>query len=88
MKIKGEKGVTLVALVVTIIVLAIVSGALVFTLNGTNGIFTTTKNMQRNYTEKEEETKTKKNRTINSWGKVLNKTEIDPALEDRMNGGN
>ena len=77
---RSNKGITLTTLVITIIVLMIVSSAIVFGLSGTGGMFTITRNVQKNYTEMESSTDEKVKQTTNKWGNVINKTGIDPAL--------
>lgn len=47
--LKGQKGITLVALVITIIVLLILASVTISLTLGENGIFQTAKNASKNY---------------------------------------
>ena len=53
-KLKKEEGITLVALVITIIVLLILAGVTISLTLGQNGIFKTAEQAARNYKEAEE----------------------------------
>jgi len=48
--LKGQKGITLVALVITIIVLLILAGVTISLTLGNEGIFTTAQKAAKNYT--------------------------------------
>lgn len=48
--LKGQKGITLVALVITIIVLLILAGVTISLTLGENGIFKTAEGAAKNYT--------------------------------------
>lgn len=48
--LKGQKGITLVALVITIIVLLILASVTISLTLGQNGLFNTAKNAGKNYT--------------------------------------
>ena len=49
--LKGQKGITLVALVITIIVLLILAGVTITLTLGENGIFKTSEKAGENYTQ-------------------------------------
>lgn len=49
--LKGQKGITLVALVITIIILLILAGVTISLTLGNNGLFQTAKTAAQNYSE-------------------------------------
>lgn len=51
---KGQKGITLVALVITIIILLILAGVTISLTLGDNGIFNKTKNAAQNYKDQQQ----------------------------------
>lgn len=53
LKMKNNKGITLIALVITIIVLLILAGVSISTLIGNNGILTQAQNSKKTTTEAE-----------------------------------
>lgn len=53
--LKGQKGITLVALVITIIVLLILAGVTITLTLGENGIFKTAEKAGENYTQAQRE---------------------------------
>ncbi len=53
--LKGQKGITLVALVITIIVLLILAGVTITLTLGENGIFKTAEKAGENYTKAQRE---------------------------------
>ena len=69
MKTKENKGITLIALVVTIIVLLILAGVSITMLTGQNGIL----NRAREAKEKTEVAQIQENTTINNYGKTIDK---------------
>ena len=72
---KGNKGITLIALVITIIVLLILSGVAIATLTGENGLFTRAKQAKENY-------------SINSAKEKIELAISDLIVEQRSKGEN
>ena len=72
---KGNKGITLIALVITIIVLLILSGVAIATLTGENGLFTRAKQAKENY-------------SINSAKEKIELVISDLIVEQRSKGKN
>lgn len=66
---KGQKGITLVALVITIIILLILAGVTISLTLGDKGIFTTAQTAAKNYTNAQD----KEIHDINNFGNTLNK---------------
>lgn len=54
LKTKEEKGITLIALVITIIILLILAGVSIAMLTGNNGILTQAKNAKKNFEDTSE----------------------------------
>lgn len=52
-KLKSQKGITLVALVITIVILLLFAGIAIASLNGDNGIFTKVKQAKKAQLESE-----------------------------------
>lgn len=69
---KSQKGITLVALVITIIILLILAGITVATLSGDNGLFNRAKQAKNNTIDAQEA----ENEAIKSYNNA-----IDNALE-------
>ena len=72
---KGNKGITLIALVITIIVLLILSRVAIATLTGENGLFTRAKQAKENY-------------SINSAKEKIGLAVSNLIVEQSCNGGN
>lgn len=70
---KSQKGITLVALVITIIILLILAGITVATLSGDNGLFNRAKQAKNNTLDAQNA----ENEAIKSYNNA-----IDNALED------
>lgn len=70
---KSQKGITLVALVITIIILLILAGITVATLSGDNGLFNRAKQAKNNTIDAQEA----ENEAIKSYNNA-----IDNALQD------
>lgn len=72
---KGQKGITLVALVITIIVLLILAGVTISLTLGDNGIFTTAQTAAKNYTNaQDKETYQINDFTVNTLPQVIENT--------------
>lgn len=68
-----EKGITLIALIVTIIILMILAGVVVATITGNNGILNKAKFAKNKYQNSENE----ENNRVNSYENEIDKTLID-----------
>ena len=68
---KKESGITLVALVVTIIVLLILAGVAISLTIGENGIFTRAQNATKKWDEAEAQEETEMNTFTNTYDKLL-----------------
>ena len=99
-KTKGNKGITLIALVITIIVLLILAGVTIAALSGDNGILTRAKEAKEKTKQAQEDEKQKLSNMENLLGsynlKNVNKADTNPAetipensivLEDDANKG-
>lgn len=65
---KEQKGITLVALVITIIILLILAGISIATLGGNNGLFTKAKEAKNNTLDSQNA----ENEAINSYNNAIN----------------
>lgn len=75
---KGQKGITLVALVITIIVLLILAGVTISLTLGDEGIFTTAQQAGKNYTNAQDKEIYQLDQFENTMDKVIdNTTNID-----------
>ena len=82
---KKENGVTLIALVVTIIVLLILAGVSIAMLTGENGILT----QARNAKEKTENAEKEEDTTINQYESYINReTNTEAVVGEIVTGGN
>lgn len=72
--LKGQKGITLVALVITIIVLLILAGVTISLTLGNNGIFTTAQKAAKNYTNAQDKELYEINQFTNTTEKVIYNT--------------
>ena len=70
---KEQKGITLVALVITIIILLILAGISIATLSGDNGLFNRAKQAKNNTIDAQ----IRENEALNSYNNA-----IDNALQD------
>ena len=99
-KTKGNKGITLIALVITIIVLLILAGVTIAALSGDNGILTRAKEAKEKTKQAQEDEKQKLSNMENLLGsynlKNVNTADTNPAktipensivLEDDANKG-
>lgn len=77
---KNEKGVTLMALTVTIIVMLIISGTVANSLNSQNSALKVKEQAEKNYYTEINTTEKNKTTISGSWGSVVNKTGIDSEL--------
>lgn len=68
---KSEKGITLVSLVITIVVLLILSGILVNVSIDNNPALEATKNIQNEYYFEKEKTQRNINSMVNGWEDVI-----------------
>ena len=68
---KNQKGITLIALVVTIVVLVILGGVSVYLVLGQNGILNTAKEARKNYAEAETTENTDLVKLDNEIGQVI-----------------
>jgi len=71
---KGQKGITLVALVITIIVLLILAGVTISLTLGNEGIFTTAQQAAKNYTNAQDKEIYELDRFDNTVDKVIYNT--------------
>lgn len=69
--LKGQKGITLVALVITIIVLLILAGVTITLTLGENGIFKTAEKAGENYTQAQREELERLNSFQNTLDRVI-----------------
>lgn len=65
---KEQKGITLVALVITIIILLILAGISIATLTGENGLFSRAKQAKNEY----ENAQNTENKALNSYTDAMN----------------
>lgn len=71
---KGQKGITLVALVITIIVLLILAGVTISLTLGDEGIFTTAQQAAKNYTNAQDKEIYELNQFEDTVNKVIENT--------------
>ncbi len=76
----NEKGITLIALVVTIIVLIMLSSITINGLISSDGILTKKNEYENIYDKKQDEAENTENTIKSQWGNVINKTGIDPEV--------
>lgn len=69
--LKGQKGITLVALVITIIILLILAGVTITLTLGENGIFKTAEKAGENYTQAQREELERLNSFQNTLDRVI-----------------
>ena len=90
LKIQGQKGITLLVLVVTIIVLLILAGITIGALTGENGIINNTKNAKEE-TEIANEKEIVENATVEAMGKNkygnIEESELQSALNKEAGDG-
>ena len=77
---KNENGITLMALTITIIVMLILSGTVAYSLNSENSALKVKDRAEKDYYTTVNKTEANRTSLLNSWGRVVNKTGIDPEL--------
>ena len=68
----NEKGITLISLVITVVVLSILAGLLIETSLEDNGAVEIMNQVQNSYYTQQEQTQTRVNEMTNGWEDVLN----------------
>ena len=68
----NEKGITLISLVITVVVLSILAGLLIETSLDDNGAVEIMNQVQNSYYTQQEQTQTRVNEITNGWEDVLN----------------
>ncbi len=68
----NEKGITLISLVITVVVLSILAGLLIETSLDDNGAVEIMNQVQNSYYTQQEQTQTRVNEMTNGWEDVLN----------------
>ena len=78
--LKQENGITLVTLVITMIITALLAAATAFSIVREDGLISRTRNVQNNYTKQEKSADERVERIHDRWGDVINKTGIDNQM--------
>ena len=78
--IRNNKGITLISLVITIIVMSILTAVIVRTIDGTV-VIDTMEMVEDEYDENVEQTNQKTRYVESEWGEIINDNEIKPELQ-------